>query len=46
VICKDFSHFNFVFVFFLMCKQTCKLGIHGIYDKRLFDKRHCRQTNA
>ena len=22
------------------------MGIHGVYDKKLFDKKHCRQTIA
>ena len=36
----------FYFFIFYNVQTALRIGIHGVYDKRLFDKKHCRQTIA
>jgi len=39
VIGKDFSHFHYLFVIFLTCRQTCKLGFTGFMIKNSLIKK-------
>ena len=42
---KNVPHFSFFNCYFIACKQLCELESQ-VYDKKLFDKKHCRQTSA
>jgi len=46
VIGKDFPHLSFFIYYFITCKQPCALEFTGFVIKKLFEKKHCRQTSV